>query len=184
MAHQADDEGRPTADHLAVAAPAPAPANGATLLERLKTRRRELEEHQTELFGVPGYTGTLLVELGIVPYETLSKINARVQRETRQQPHLHELYTNAENIIVATEGFWELLPDGSVREAQGTDNTWQGFAHALNPDLANDARPRVCMINMVGDVGVALLAAEWIEWRRGERDVVERDLHRDFGSTG
>jgi hypothetical protein len=174
----------PSEERPELAAVPPPLVDDTPLLERLRVLRREQEEHQTELFAVPGFGSALLVELGLVPYETVSKIHTRVTRETRQQPAMRELYMNAECILAATEGFWEQLPDGTVRQAQGTELTWPGFAHALNPLLGSDVTPRACLINMVDDMGVALLAAEWVEWRRGEREVVDREIRRDLGPTG
>lgn len=153
---------------------------GGSLKARMGRRGRELESQRSEVFEVPGYDEIIAVELRMLGYEESRKIGQRVARHTREVA-MQELYAFCDQILAATEGFFEV--DGDRRVP--IDATWTSLARDASPvKLPEELTPRQALISLVGDRRVAYLFTAWEEWMRGERSDVDEEVVRDFGTTG
>jgi hypothetical protein len=152
---------------------------GGSLAARMKRRGKELESQRTEVFEIPGWEEILAVELRVLGYEESRKIGRRLSKLRNES--LQELYSYADQIVAATEGFYEV--DGDRRTP--VDKTWMDLARAASPNkLPEDLTPRMAVISLVGDRRVAYLFSDYEEWMRGERQGVDEEVVRDFGTTG
>lgn len=152
---------------------------GGSLAARMKRRGKELENQRTEVFEIPGWEEILAVELRMLGYEESRKIGRRLSKIRNES--LQELYSYVDQIVAATEGFYEV--DGDRRTP--VDKTWMDLARAGAPHkLPEDLTPRMAVISLVGDRRVAYLFNDWEEWMRGERPEVDEEVVRDFRTTG
>lgn len=153
------------------------PAPGS-LAARMARRGEQLQNQRTEMFEVPGWEDILAVELRMLGYEESRKIGRRLSKV--RDVAMQELYSFADQIIAATEGFFEVV-DGQRRPV---DRTWMQLAReGVARPLPEDLTPRQAIIALLGDRRVAYLFNSWEEWMQGERPEVDEEVMRDFGRT-
>lgn len=172
MTEQITKEMEPVSDPDTEAAP-------GSLAARMKRRGAELENQRTEIFPLPGWDEILAVELRVLGYEESRKIGRKLTR--MRDETLQELYSFIDQIVAATEGFYEI--DGDRRTP--IDKTWMDLARAAAAHkLPEDLTPRRAVLSLLGDRRVAYLFSDWEEWMKGERQEVDEEVMRDFGTTG
>lgn len=156
-------------------------AGGDSLAARMKRRGRELASQRTEIFEIPGWAAILAVELRLLGFDESDKITARLEKTVRH-PGLRKLYFAVDQIVAATEGFYEV--DGDRRTP--VDRTWVDLARdGADHKLPEDLTPRQAVISLVGDRRVVTgLYGEFEAWMSGERETVEEEVVSDFGTTG
>lgn len=171
MSEQITREMEPVADE---------PVNGAgSLAARMKRRGRELESQRTEVFEIPGWEEILAVELRLLGYDESRRIGRRLDKLRNED--MQELYSYADQIVAATEGFYEVDGDRRTR----IDKTWMDLARAAaTVKLPEDLTPRQAIISLLGDRRVFYLFSDFEQWMRGERREVDEEVVRDFGTTG
>lgn len=171
MSEQITREMEPVADES---------VNGAgSLAARMKRRGKELESQRTEVFEVPGWEEILAVELRLLGYDESRRIGRRLDKLRNED--MQELYSYADQLVAATEGFYEV--DGDRRAP--IDKTWMDLARAAAATkLPEDLTPRQAIISLLGDRRVFYLFTDFEQWMRGERREVDEEVVRDFGTTG
>lgn len=152
---------------------------GNSLQARMQARAKELQDQKTEIFDVPGFEGILSVEFRMLSFETSRKIG--MDNERVRSPAMRDLYTMADQLVRATEGFYEEMPDGSRRRIQ---HDWVSLAYGgLDRPLPQNLTPRQALLAVVGDRRVPVLANQWEEWQLGERRGINDAVVSDFGTT-
>lgn len=154
------------------------PASGS-LQERMRARRKEIDNHKTEMFSVPGYEETVEVELSVLDFQQMDKITQRHERQ--RDPGIQKLYVAAEHLLAATVAFHEVLPDGGTDPCEGV--SWLSLALLANPDLSRDLPQRAALIDLVGTTQTMFLWGEWMTWIRSQRAQSDTQVSRDFGTT-
>jgi hypothetical protein len=149
-----------------------------SLGDRMKARASELEKQQAD-FPIPGYDDVLEVELRALGYQTIRRVQRK--NEKIRDPTVQELYTLADQLLTATQGFREVFPDD--REPQEIDDTWVTLAKRL-PNCPEDVTPRQAILKVIGDKRLAFLVQDWSEWARTVRSDVDEEVVADFGATG
>jgi hypothetical protein len=174
MSEQITQQTEPVADDPA------GDAGAGSLAARMKRRGQQLEDQRTEIFEIPGWEDILAVELRLLGYEESRRIGQRLVRSVRDET-LRELYSYADQIIAATERFYEI--DGDRRTP--VERTWVQLARDGCPaKLPEDLTARQAMIALVKDRRVATLFVRFEEWMQGERPQIDEEVVRDFGMTG
>lgn len=150
---------------------------GGSLEARMKRHAAEVAGQSTEIFEIPGWSEILAVELRLLTYDESTKITTRLERTVRDVG-LRRLYFAVDQIVAATEGFYE-VNDG---ERTPIDRTWMDLARAAaTHKLPEDLTPRMAVISLVGDRRVVTpLYAEFEGWMSGERPAMEEEVVRDF----
>jgi hypothetical protein len=120
----------------------------------------------------------LAVELRLVGWEALRRIVTKYERQ--RVPALQELYTAADQILLGTEGFYEVDEDG---KRTSVEQSWITLAKATGRVLPDELTPRQALISLVGDTNVLILWKEWQDWMSSRRTEVEEEVVRDFGMT-
>lgn len=159
-------------------APTEAPQAGS-LEERMAKRRDSAQRRRSEWFGIPGWDDMLEVQLRLLSWKTMRGIGKR--HATQRDESLAEVYTACDQIQAATEGFREVLPDGSHRERP--DETWVTLARKGAKNLAESPTPRQAMLALVEEDARLMvgLYRPWQEWMEASRPEVEEELAEDFG---
>lgn len=155
----------------------PAVPVGHSLSSRMANRHEQLAKNTTEVFPIPGWEDMLAVELRVLPYSTIRKVGQR--NEKIRDEVLQELYSIADQLVIATEGFYEL--DGEQRIP--LDDDWVSLAKRL-PDCPDEATARQAILFLVGEQRIHFLASEWLEWARNTHGDIEKEVSQDFGTTG
>jgi hypothetical protein len=154
--------------------------SGPSLRSRMEAHAEELRKDVTEKFLIPGWESMLLVELKRLGYKRIRALQKRNERI--RDPGTRELYSMCDQIVDATVGFHEVLPNGAARELP--DDTWVTLARNV-PNCPDEITPRQAILFLTGDdKRVHFLASEWGEWSRaGDTDEAE-EVRADFVSTG
>jgi hypothetical protein len=148
-----------------------------SLAERMAHRAGELEQTVSAIFPIPTWEEVLAVELRLVGWESLRRV---AQKHERQRVDaIKELYVAADQILVATEGFFEIAESQRTR----IESTWQELARLTGRKLPEDLTPRRALISLVGDTNVAILWADWQQWMTTRRPDVDEEVGKDFGTT-
>lgn len=148
---------------------------GGSLAERMKERAAALEANQTHRFPIPGWEELLEVELKSLSYATIRRVIQRLDRV--KDVGTHDLYAMADQIATATEGLYEITPDG---ESRPLDDDWIRLANRL-PDAPEGMTTRQAVLFLVGDKRIHFLVQEWGEWAKSVRTEVDEEVARDFG---
>jgi len=156
-------------------------AEPGSLAERLQQRSKELETTISAVFPVPTLDDILAVELRLVGWESLRRIVTKHERN--QVPAIRELYVAADQIVLGTEGFFEILDSEGPQRRRKVDHTWQDLARATGKNLPQEVTPRQALIALVGDTNVAILWQQWQEWMTTRRPEVNEEVGKDFGQT-
>lgn len=150
---------------------------GASLEQRLRRHRADLDLYQTETFPVPRWGKMVHVELGVVGYRRLARI-ADSHKRVRDEP-TRNLYIGADALLAATVGFREVKGD----TLEPVDLDWVKFARAAYPELDAGTSPRVALIKVVGDDLLPEFVQEWRDWNRERGEDTDGELAADLGET-
>lgn len=156
---------------------APLP-DGLSLADRMRRRVETIATQRTVTIPVPGYQSMLGVKMRALTVErtgSIAKNNERVRIEV-----MRNLYTAADLILVATEGFVEYLEDGSERELPD-HYTWQYLANEVKE--TGNLTGRQALLSLLGDINVGILSAEWDQWLGAEKRDMDAEVSEDFGLT-
>lgn len=148
-----------------------------SLASRMETRAREIESVYSWVFPIPAWEDMLGVELRLVGWEKLRRIVTKHERQ--RVPALQELYTAADQLIEATEGFYELEEDRKTP----VQETWVTLARATGRNLPDNLTLRQALISLMGDTNVLILWKEWQDWMSSRRSDAEEEVSKDFGTT-
>lgn len=152
--------------------------SGNSLAARMQARQKQLEGQTTERFPIPGYEGVLEVELKALGYATINAVITK--NEKVRDPNVRPVYTMADQILMATVAFYEV--DGQERnEIDGA--TWASVA-ALLDDCPEGMTDRQALLFFVTDKRIAFLVADWSDWCRSVRTDFDKEVVRDFVTTG
>lgn len=151
-----------------------------SLAARMQQRQHELETLHSDVFPVPGWEEFLAVELRLVGWEALRKVVSKHDRQ--RSPALKELYVAADQMLLATEGFFEVSEGARDRRIEDNGN-WIALARATGKELPDSLTPRQAMISLMGDTNVLVLYQDWTEWMSTRRTDLEREVAEDFGTT-
>jgi hypothetical protein len=143
-----------------------------SLEARMAARGEELDDLRIEIFEVPRWEQMLAVELRMLSWKRLRKV---VEKHRRQTVDLRDLYTAADQILLATVGFYE-VNDGNRTPAPNM--SWTKAYQAWK--RTSDVTPRQALLGLVGDVQTIVLWNDWQEWMKGSRPDVDRELQEDF----
>ena len=157
----------------------PAPPQEGSLAARMATRSEELEKQTSERFPIPGWEDILEVELRALGYRALRQ--ALTRNERVRDEATRELYTVADQLLMATVGFWEVPQNGG--QPRQMDETWESLAKRL-PNCPDGATPRQALLFLVGDKRLHFLAQDWGEWAKTVDKQVHDEVQADFGLTG
>ena len=147
---------------------------------RMQERRVQREQRTTQIFDVPGFEDLFQVEMQVVGYKRMADIALKHQRQRDES--LQALYIAADQVLAATVGFHKVRDDGrGIEEAEGA--TWLTLAHAFDPQLGPDTRPRVAVIRLLDGPGVLALNNDWYAWNTRGNGTVDRELGLDFLTT-
>lgn len=160
-----------------VEVPEPAEAS-SSLAARMQQRSAELEKQTSEKFPIPGYEGILEVELRALGYKTIRRVQKRNERV--RDEGLREIYTMADQLLMATVGFHEVLPDGTNKSIS---DDWISLAKRL-PNCPEAPSPRQALLFVVTDKRIAFLIQEWGEWSKSVRSDLDEEVVQDFVTTG
>jgi hypothetical protein len=154
---------------------------GGSLEARMRARREEVESLVSEKFPLPRYETMVAVELRFQGYE---RQRAMFERNKRQRTvALKELYTACDQILGATQAFYELA-GADDEEGKRTEHSWYSLAQGVLGDKFNDeSTPRQAMLALIGAEQVPTLWNDWQEWMSGQRMDVDREVERDFRTT-
>lgn len=159
-------------------------ASSGSLRSRMQSKQTATAERHTEFFPVPNWEDMVEVELRVLGWRTMRKIAER-HRKIRDTA-LQELYTAADQIITATEAFYEL--DGEKQTK--VDMDWVSLAKAgegnrgVKP-LPENVTPRQAVLALVvHDTRLMYLWQEWQDWLKSVRPEVDEEVVRDFSTTG
>lgn len=150
-----------------------------SLSERMAARQDVLQKTTTEWFPIPGYEGVLEVELRALGYTTVRGIMKR--NEKVREDATRELYTLADQMVMATEGFQEIVPGQPAKPLEGED--WISLARRL-PNAPDQMTPRQAVLFLVGERRIVYLVTDWTTWGRSVATDVEAEVVSDFDMTG
>jgi hypothetical protein len=153
-----------------------------SLEARMAQRAKQIEEQTSDIFPVPLWEDMLAVELRFVGWTTgLRKIVERHKKV--RDPAVNELYIAADQVLLATEGFYMVSegPKGEVRTKANT--TWVQLARATGKKLPDNLSARQAMVALMGDTNVLFLWNTWQDWMRSERGTLEEEVVQDFSTT-
>lgn len=153
-----------------------APTPNGSLSSRMRQRAEYLESHQTEKFPIPGYEDVLEVELRALGYARVRRVITN--NEKIRDPGVREIATIADQLVTATEGFFEVLGE----ERRQIDDDWLTLARRL-PNCPDELTPRRAILHVVGDKRIHFLAQDWGEWAKSVKEDVDEELGRDFATT-
>jgi hypothetical protein len=152
------------------------PPTGGSLSSRMKKRAEQRDSQQTEKFPLPGWDDMLAVELRSLGYTTIRKVisrNERVRNEAQR-----ELYSIADQLLLATVGLYEIVDDEFV----ALSDDWVMLAKRL-PDCPDSVTPRQAILFLIGEERIAFLAEEYGRWARSVRGDLDEEVSRDFPTT-
>jgi hypothetical protein len=150
-----------------------------SLSGRMKQRAEQLSAQKTEIFDVPGFEGIVAVEFRMLSYERSRKIGQA--NDKVRSVAMRELYNMADQLVIATERFYEVMPDGTRKPV---NHDWVSLARGgLDRPLPAGLTPRQALLAVVGDRRVSFLYGEWEDWQRGERTEIDSEVVRDFEVT-
>lgn len=165
------------ADDVAPAGPT------ASVLDRLRARRAELQSERTEVFEIPGYNG-LRGRYGIVEWDFLKKVAKRTEKSKHPRK---ELYAIVDTLIESCKGI-EVF-DGSdwkpMHEVFGGDQVVRydaNLAEALGYP-ATSAREAVFGL-FPSDIAMTAHMAEVDEWMKGASEEEDDNLMGESEGTG
>lgn len=154
-------------------------AASASLAGRMSRRQEELATRTSEWFPIPGYEDVLEVELKVLGYTTIRKINQRNERI--RDDAMRELTSMADQLVKATAGFREVLGGEKRRPI---DDNWISLASRLENAPDFDGSPRRALLHLVGEQRLHFLSGEWALWAKTVRPEVDEEVVEDFGTTG
>jgi hypothetical protein len=152
-----------------------------SLGSRMQQRAAEIEQATSERFPVPGWESILEVELALVSWERLRRVVTKYERLNRQ-PAMQELYTAADQILLATLNFYEVPEQGGPPKLR-EDHDWVSLARATGKPLPDDLTPRMAVIHLCSDVGTLALLRDWGEWMQTRRGEVDKEVQDYFART-
>lgn len=155
-----------------------------SLAARVKARSEEIERTISEIFPIPAWEDILAVELRLVGWESLRRVVTKHERQRVEA--MKELYTAADQLLLGTSGFYEVLPDtqeGENRYRSAGDHSWTSLARDTGKALPDSLTPRQALIALIGDTNVLVLWKDWQDWMSSRRGGVDTEVARDFGTT-
>jgi hypothetical protein len=152
------------------------PAHDGSLAARMERRRQSIEETQSEKFPIPGWDDIAAVELRPLGWRLMRQIGEK-HRRIRDEA-TRELYTVCDQLIRATEGFYEVVGE----EMRETNHTWQTLAAAAT-GTEHDT-PRKALLALIRDSLVPELWQEWRDWQKAIGRDTEEEVSADFAATG
>jgi hypothetical protein len=145
-----------------------------SLASRIATRRDELERREDDLIDVPGFEDVFKLQVKPVGSKAQQRIVDRHERI--HDKALRGSYINADILVAATVGFWEVNGDDAPTLCEGI--TWKDIAGAKN-GIA-DLTHRQALLSVIPDHMLNLFASNYMDWLRGTEVSVAKDLERDF----
>lgn len=146
----------------------------SSLSDRMVAAAEQAEKQTTEKFDLPRFWGVLAVELRSLGYRTIRKIQQR--NEKVRDPITRELYNMADQLVMATEGFYEVNGE-SYKEK---DDTWVTLAKRM-PNSPDSLDPRKAILFLLeGDRHIHFLFGEWVEWSSSVRPGIDEEVAQDF----
>lgn len=161
------------------------PLPSGSLSSRMGAAEENITSATTERFPIPNWEDMVEVELRMLGWKKLRAI-ADVHKKVRNKAD-QELAIAVHQLVVATEGFYEIEGETSVR----VDMDWIKLAKAGSgqrgvvkplPDTLTETQAVLALVAL--DTRAMNLWNEWHEWMSSNRSDVDKELVSDFGRTG
>ncbi|HEY1437367.1 MAG TPA: hypothetical protein VGG82_07680 [Casimicrobiaceae bacterium] len=147
-----------------------------SLAARIAQRRDELERREDDLIDVPGFEDVFKLQVKPVGSKSQQRIVDRHERI--HDKALRGSYINADILVAATVGFWEVMPNGTPESVEGI--TWKDVAMSKRPELGPELTHRQALLAVIPDHMLNLFATNYMDWLRGTEVSVSKDLEKDF----
>lgn len=159
-----------------------AKAAPGSILDKIKTRRVELQRERHLDKDIPGYSGRLVARLNPVPWDDLKKISKKVEK-LKDNPRV-ELISHTDTIIAATAQLLvREVPGGPLKplhEVEGAESEtpigWdERLIKALDLPDAKSARGILWRV-FSNDYAVTVFHNEFMEWQKEADPEADEEL--------
>jgi hypothetical protein len=146
-----------------------------TALDWLRARHDELSEDRTMDYPVPGYSGRLVLRLGLAPWKAIAKVNTLKDDDATAL-----LNVNSDVIIGACRAVLVRAEDGSLVsiDAEGGDDVRIGQRLAELLDTGTTSARETLRWLFPSEVAIGVCAGELLQWTQG----TDREVAEDFMS--